>query len=429
MKTFGSKNALVLVAVLWLKVLLVAIVAVAARNSRLDLKVRAVGTEELRCRWAGRAGLEKAAGILYEDTRESDSLTDLWSDNAADLNDVLLEGCHFSVRVIDEASKLNMNIATKEQLLQLPDMLEEIVDAIIDWRDTDDTVSGLGVEGGYYETLAYPYKIRNGPFRTLRELLLVKGVTEQLFYGEDTNFNGQMDYNENDGDLSPPVDDEDGELDLGWIDYLSCYSYDNNTDAEGSQKININSASQSQLQDSLGISSSQAKWIVDNRSHSSIANLINNNSPKEPSQGGNPNQAQPIDIQTFCSIADKITVSNSQKTDGKVNINTASEIVLAALLGGGDAGMQLAEQIVGYREEQLYGMESIADILQFEGVSVDTFKKIVDSITVRSNVYTIRSSATADRARGDGLTLTTEAVVDRTSTPYEILYWYQGANN
>ena len=148
MKTDGVEKGFILVAVLWLKVLLIAMVAISARNSRLDMKVRAVRTEELRCRWAGRAGLEKAVGILNEDTKESDSLLDLWSDNDEDFNDIPLEGCRFTVRVIDESSKLNVNVATKAQLMELPDMIEEIADAIIDWRDKNDETSGLGVETG-----------------------------------------------------------------------------------------------------------------------------------------------------------------------------------------------------------------------------------------------------------------------------------------
>jgi len=175
-----GENGLVLVGVLWLKIILIAIVAIVVQNSRLDLKVRAVGMEELRCRWACRAGIEKAVGILNEDPRESDDLTELWSDNDEDFNGIGLEMCRFTVRVIDEASKLNINTATKEQLMELPNMVEDIVDAIIDWRDNDDSVSGLGVEGEYYETLTYPYKIRNGPFRTVRELLLVRGRGHKL---------------------------------------------------------------------------------------------------------------------------------------------------------------------------------------------------------------------------------------------------------
>ena len=103
-------------------------------------------------------------------------------------------------------------------------MLEEIADAIIDWRDENDTPEGLGVEGGYYESLTFGYSARNGPFKTLRELLLVRDMTDDLFYGEDTNLNGELDYNERDGDLSPPLDDGDDVLDVGWAAYLTCYS-------------------------------------------------------------------------------------------------------------------------------------------------------------------------------------------------------------
>ena len=265
MDTNAEKKGLVLIAVLWVVVVLTVLVTVLGRKSRLDTKVCLARMEGLRCKWACRAGIEKAVGVLNEDTRESDNLWDLWSDNEEDFNDITLERCHFTVRVIDEASKLNINTATKGQLLGLPDMVEEVADAIIDWRDDDDTPSEAGAEGGYYENLPFGYMARNGPFRTIRELLLVKDVSEELFYGEDTNFNDQLDYNERDGDESPPNDDGDSELDKGWIAYLTCYSYDNNTDAAGNSRVNINQANESQLESSLGISSAQARWIVQNR--------------------------------------------------------------------------------------------------------------------------------------------------------------------
>ena len=428
MCTKGNKKGLVLVTVLWVTVVLMVIVAVLGRQSRLDTKVCRARLEGVRCKWASRAGIEKAIGILNEDTRESDCLTDLWSDNEEDLNDVYLQNCWFTVRVVDEASKLNINTVTKGQLLALPEMLEEIADAIIDWRDEDDTPSAGGAEGGYYENLQYGYMARNGPFRTIRELLLVKDVTEQLFYGEDTNLNGQLDYNEQDGDESLPYDDGDSELDQGWIAYLTCYSYDNNKDAEGNQKVNINEGNASQLSRSLNISNSQAQQIVDNRpsnGYQSIGDLISNNSPST-SQGGSNQQ---LDLQTFSSIADKITVDSSEKLPGKVNINTASEIVLTALMGGGDSAEQTAENIIAYRETLLYGMESISELLDVPSMTVNTFKSIAGLITTRSDVYSIRCVATADRNGPNGAKLETEAVVDRVSSPCKILYWYQGATN
>ena len=428
----GDKKGLVLVAVLWLMVVLMAMVATVGRNSRLDTKVSLLRMEQLRCKWACRAGTETAIGVLNEDTKESDSLTDLWSDNDEDFNDIALEKCIFTVWVVDEASKLNINTVTKEQLLGLEYMTEEIADAIIDWRDQDDTPSAGGAEAGYYENLTFPYMTRNGPFRTIRELLMVKDVTEELFFGEDTNFNGQLDYNERDGDASPPLDDEDSELDLGWIAHLTCYSYDNNKDASGNTRININEADENQLVQSLNIIRSQAKWIVENRpnnGYESIADLINRNSPTQPqrSSGRDSDEAQPIDLQTFSQIADIITVIGDEKIPGRVNINTASEEVLAALLGGGDAAISTAQDIIAYRESLIYGMQSIAELLQT--MSIDNFKNIANFITTRSDVFTIYCLATADRNETDGLVLQTETVVDRSSNPCEILYWYQGAGN
>ena len=434
-----DKKGLVLVAVLWLVVVLMAIVAVLGRQVRLDMKVSMARMEGIRCKWACRGGIEKAIGVLNEDTRESDSLIDTWSDNAEEFNDVALEGCLFNVRVVDEASKLNINTATKEQLMGLPNMVEEIADSIISWRDANDTSSGLGAVSGYYENLPFGYRSRRGPFRTIRELLLVKGVTEELFYGEDTNLNGKLDYNERGGDESPPMDDGDDELDPGWIEYLTCYSYDNNKDASGNTKVNINTADQNELQTSLGLSRSNARWIVENRNnrqYQSIADLISQGgSQTAPTTGtggtsrGAQDAGSPLDLQTFYQIADKITVASGGKIPGKVNINTASDVVLAALLGGGDEAEQIAGGIVNYRNNLAAGMESIAEVLQAGLMSTDTFKRVANYLTTRSDVYTVRSFSTASRGSNSGATLQTEVVVDRSANPCEVLYWYEGVSN
>jgi type II secretory pathway component PulK len=126
---------------------------------------------------------------------------------------------------------------------------------------------------------------------------------------------------------------------------------------------------------------------------------------------------------------DKITISSEEKVPGRVNINTAPKTVLAALLGGDDTADQIAENIITYRESLMYGMESIAEVMQVGSMNIDSFKKIVDFITTRSNVFTIRCIATTDRNGLSGATLETEAVVDRSSTPCKILYWYQGTSN
>ncbi|PHR28777.1 MAG: hypothetical protein COA36_05625 [Desulfotalea sp.] len=59
----------------------------------------------------------------------------------------------------------------------------EIVDALVDWIDTDDKESDNGAETGYYQSLRNPYAARNGPILNIEELLLVRGITPELFFG------------------------------------------------------------------------------------------------------------------------------------------------------------------------------------------------------------------------------------------------------
>jgi type II secretory pathway component PulK len=431
MRNKTREKGMVLVVVLWMVVVLILISASMGRDSRMDMRLSLTRIEKVRCKWACRAGLERAIGVLNEDTRASDSLSDYWSDNDEDFNSISLKQCYFSVRCQDEASKLNINTATKEQLMSLPYITQDVVEAIVDWRDENDTSGAGGAEGGYYLNLPYPYNIRNGPLKTIRELLLVKGVESDLFFGEDTNFNNKLDYNERDGQVSPPFDNADDKLDKGWIAFLTCYSYDTNKDSVGSDRVNINEADKEELQESLGIKESYAKWIVDNRNNDfkSIADLINEKSPKKAKKSNDDSdQAEPLDLQTFKQIADKITIDEDDKIVGRVNINTAPREVLAALLGGDTGAEQLADQIIAHRGNLLYGMESIAEALNVESMKISNFKKIANYITTRSNVYTVRSIALADRGGYRGFTLRSEAVVDRSERPSKVLYWYQGTS-
>jgi hypothetical protein len=83
-------------------------------------------------------------------------------------------------------------------------MTEQIVDAILDWRDADSTQGANGAESAYYNGLTPPYNCKNQPFETLEELLYVRGITPEILFGEDFNLNGTLEPNENDGDESWP---------------------------------------------------------------------------------------------------------------------------------------------------------------------------------------------------------------------------------
>jgi hypothetical protein len=75
----------------------------------------------------------------------------------------------------------------------LPGATEEAVDAVIDWRDSDDDPGTYGAESEYYQTLPEPYEAKNDVYDSIEELLIVKGMTLDILYGEDINCNGVLD--------------------------------------------------------------------------------------------------------------------------------------------------------------------------------------------------------------------------------------------
>ena len=65
-----------------------------------------------------------------------------------------------------------------------PEDIHPLLDALADWVDKDHNERPLGAEGGYYQTQDPVYAPRNGPIRFVEELLLVRGMTRALLYGD-----------------------------------------------------------------------------------------------------------------------------------------------------------------------------------------------------------------------------------------------------
>ncbi|QDT45025.1 General secretion pathway protein K [Gimesia alba] len=185
--------------------------------------------------------------------------------------------------LMNESGKLNLNILASEEvepsldleedievdsavdrLMYIPNMTEDIAAAILDWIDEDDETRSFGAESDYYETLETPYFAKNGPLESLDELLLVRDVTPELLYGEDTNRNGILDPNENDGDATLPMDNADGVLDSGWFAYFTVHSREINIRPDGSEKINLNGTMLTELYDELEaeLGPDEARFIV-----------------------------------------------------------------------------------------------------------------------------------------------------------------------
>lgn len=102
------------------------------------------------------------------------------------------------VRIYGEAGKVNINLASQKTLHQIATCLglegedrDILVDSILDWRDPNDFYRPQGAENEYYRALKEPYDCKNGPLDTIEELLLVRGVSKELFWGKKILFSGE----------------------------------------------------------------------------------------------------------------------------------------------------------------------------------------------------------------------------------------------
>ncbi|HPO92373.1 MAG TPA: type II secretion system protein GspK, partial [Phycisphaerales bacterium] len=260
--------------VLW-AVVLVAIVLGAIQVYALRQSVDARRqVARVRALWAARAGVEAQVAALTAATLSPDAQSPLTVQSdleAAASGELQLARYDIQHEVptgrlpgpADAHAKININTATREDLLLLPDMDESIADAILDWIDRDDDTREFGAESGQYLGMRYPYLPRNAPFRSIQELELVVGVRPEFVRGEDWNLNGVLDPNEDDGDASWPPDNADGKLDAGWSGWLTAESESGPGWAlSGQPRLDLTSANETDLQNRLGVDASQAQAIL-----------------------------------------------------------------------------------------------------------------------------------------------------------------------
>ncbi len=201
----SDQSGSVLLLVVWMLALLSFGVYAAAKNSFFSLDLMERIENDFRAYPVARAGIPYAAQMLAEDAKpEFDALGDSFLEMSAEdsvrtLGDGRFELFHeypdpYSGQIekkpglLDEERKLNLNQADTDiliRLLRLRTSLKEealyaLVDSILDWRDEDNEERKQGAEKYDYLALKKPYDCKNGPFESLDELMLVKGMTPQI---------------------------------------------------------------------------------------------------------------------------------------------------------------------------------------------------------------------------------------------------------
>jgi general secretion pathway protein K len=166
------------------------------------------------------------------------------------------EGADVEVRVRNESGRINLNRATDviirkvvRYFLEAGEQRDAVVDSILDWKDPDDLHRINGAENDYYRSLSEPYDCKNGDFDSVEELLLVRGITPELFFGKRVK--GE------EGEEQIPV--------VGLKDLFTVFSTAVNVD--------INSAPLEVILVLFGIPTDLAKRVVEAREEQPFANL------------------------------------------------------------------------------------------------------------------------------------------------------------
>jgi len=218
-----TKNGSVLILTIWVLSFLTIFAIGMGGIVSSQLNLASYFKDRLTIYYLAKAGIERATVELITDRDKTyDTLNEDLTNNESFFKDVLLDTGYFNVSyrledkngldevfygAEDESSRININYVPEEALKSLLKVIggvddgtaSDITSAIIDWRDEDIVVSPFGAEDSYYKSLELPYECKNKKFQILEELLLVKGMTPELFlkikdlitvYGEGkTNIN------------------------------------------------------------------------------------------------------------------------------------------------------------------------------------------------------------------------------------------------
>lgn len=196
-----SEKGIALMVVLWVLAFLMLIVVEFAYTMRIETETVRNLKDETAARHLALAGINMGLAELGTDYDivfiDKDARLALGKKEKHDIKTIdvkrefaLGEG-RVSYRIYDEEARLNINVASREQIKGLlratgVDTItsDVIADSILDWRDENHEFHFNGAEDDYYGSLARPYGAKDGRFDTTEELLLVKGVTPEIFYGD-----------------------------------------------------------------------------------------------------------------------------------------------------------------------------------------------------------------------------------------------------
>ncbi len=348
-------------------VLLLVMVTAAARVRAESLSQR-TRIEEARAESMALAAIARGMASLQTIDPNVTTETDEWIDLGQAGGEAFTVGRDsFRLQVLDAGAFINLNTAAEEQLQILP-VTQEQIDSLLDWREAELTPRSLGAKDDYYNQLTTPYNTALRRLSTVQELLVVRGFTGATLY-------------------EPPTEETARATTSGaqtsQLPLESLVTVDSTSPLvapDGSQKLNINTAQVAQLVQ-RGIGQQAAQAIINQRNvlgtYTTIGQVI---------------QTPGLATEDFVAILDTLQVGTLTEIEGRINLNTASDDVLASIPG-------VTQDLVGAIAGRRGTFASLGELANLAGVTQENLAQFADAFTVGSNVFLVRAMGQAGSRR------------------------------
>lgn len=205
-KVLSDKRGMVLLLVLSVMALFTIVAVEFSADQGLDIELAYNFRDSVQSQYIARSGIEAVSTLLAEDDKEYDSEDEAWGEfpEYSLAASAYLDGPAFTGSIADECGKFDLNslAATDEKdrgfaieqfkrlfdLLEIDiatDELEDLAEAVRDWQDPEDDEGISGAEDAYYKSLDVPYVCKDMPMDSPEEILLVKGMKPEYYYGAE----------------------------------------------------------------------------------------------------------------------------------------------------------------------------------------------------------------------------------------------------
>jgi DNA uptake protein ComE-like DNA-binding protein len=446
-------SGLALIATLWIMAVLSVLATEYLYMVHLDRRMARNVVDGAQLEYAAKAGIARFKRVLAEDDTTFDSTDEEWAqaiEGELEDPDIATKTYAYELSATDENALIDVNTAEEGTLTNLialtavpEDQRAEIVQGIVDARPfrtpgdvaraegmTSDILYGGEEVGGDEQgtplinlitIYAVDKNVQTGGEERVNITdadadALVQGLTGQdgaelLSQGEAEAITAQRDEEQYDsvGDLMDIPAVSQSVLDQV-RDQLATDDDDNNL-------TNVNSASAEDLGNVDGLDEGIGEAIVrhrdDNGDYGDVDDI---------------RDAMLITRDEMKWVVDKATVVGEDTVRGLVNINTASQEVLALLPGmDGDK----AQAIIDRRdsppndpqstsESQTSPFKTLGELLDVEQIDDDTYKQVVGSLTYRAQAFRIQANGLTPEGKA---VARITAVLDRSGQNVATRYW------